>query len=225
VSGLADLLSPDDADRGAKVHGVVTGVVTNNQDPDKLARVKVRFPWLSGDDESWWARLAVPMAGPDAGTYFLPEIDDEVLVAFEHGDVRFPYVLGALWRGGDPAVPPPQDNASGKNERSVLRSRSGLTVTLDDTDGKERIVIADKNDKATVIVNAADQAVSVQAGKEVTVVAQDGKVTIEAGDVVLRAKSGKLTLEGADVEITSKAGLKLQATGTVDVKGALLNLG
>ena len=84
-----------------KIYGVVIGIVTNNQDPDKLGRVKVQFPWLSNEDESFWARIASPMAGDKRGIYFLPEVDDEVLVVFEHGDMRFPYVIGALWNGQD----------------------------------------------------------------------------------------------------------------------------
>ena len=87
-----------DADR---IYGMVIGIVTNNQDPDKLGRVKVRFPWLSDEDESQWARMLTPMAGDNRGMYFIPEVDDEVLVAFEQGDMRFPYILGALWNGED----------------------------------------------------------------------------------------------------------------------------
>jgi uncharacterized protein involved in type VI secretion and phage assembly len=222
VSGLADLLQPGDAGPGARVDGVVTGIVTNNQDPDKLGRVKLRFPWLSGSDESWWARLAVSMAAKDTGTWFLPNVDDEVLVAFEHGDVRFPYVLGALWRSD---AAPPHDNADGKNALRVIRSPAGLTITLDDSQGAEQIVIADKAGKAKVTVDVAGEKIAVEAGDGVTVSSKGGKVTIEGGDVVVRATSGKLSLEGAGVEITSKAGLKLEATATVDIKGSLINLG
>ena len=91
---LLDLLTDNAAANSHRLYGVVVGLVTNNQDPDKLGRVKVRFPWLGDSDESAWARLATPMAGKDRGLYFLPEVDDEVLVVFEHGDLRFPYILG-----------------------------------------------------------------------------------------------------------------------------------
>src|ERR1700750_1699162 len=86
-----------------RLHGVVIGIVTNNQDPDGMHRVKVRFPWLNLDDESHWARVATPMAGDKRGAYFLPEPDDEVLVAFEHGSLEHPYVIGSLWNGKDKA--------------------------------------------------------------------------------------------------------------------------
>ena len=68
-----------ESDRNDRIGGVVVGVVTNNQDPDGLGRVKVRFPWLSEEHESHWARMVTPMAGNDRGFYMLPEVDDEVL--------------------------------------------------------------------------------------------------------------------------------------------------
>src|SRR5262249_39229390 len=98
-----------------RFYGVVVGVVTNNQDPDDMHRVKVRFPWLSKDTErveSNWARVAAPMTGRGRGQYFLPEVDDEVLVAFEHGQIDHPFVIGSLWNGQDT---PPDSNADGQS--------------------------------------------------------------------------------------------------------------
>ena len=124
-----------------RIYGVVVGVVTNNQDPDNLGRVKVRLPWLTGDDESNWARIATLMAGKERGSFFLPEVDDEVLLAFEHGDVRFPYVIGALWNGVDK---PPRTNADGKNNQRTIKSRKGHELIFDDSDGKEQVEIHTK---------------------------------------------------------------------------------
>jgi uncharacterized protein involved in type VI secretion and phage assembly len=216
MTGLLDMLGPGDGGEAARIQGVVTGVVTNNQDPDGMGRVKVRFPWLSGSDESWWARQAVPMAAADAGTYFLPDVDDEVLVAFEHGDVRFPYVLGSLWHGGNPQAAPPEDNSDGKNAVRTIRSKSGLTITLDDSQGAERILIADDAGKTTIVVDAAASKIALEA---------DADITVAAG--------GKLVLKGQGVEIESQAGIKLDAkanldlsaTGQASVKGAMVNLG
>jgi len=84
------------------VNGVAAAVVTDNRDPDARGRVKVRFPWYEKPSQSYWARIAVPAAGKQQGAYFVPAIGDEVLVAFEHGDLRFPVVIGALWSGKDP---------------------------------------------------------------------------------------------------------------------------
>ena len=79
--------------------GLAVGVVTDNKDPDRLARVRVRLPWHTDSDTSFWARSAMPLAGNDRGTYFLPEIGDEVLVGAEDGDPSHLYVLGMLWNG------------------------------------------------------------------------------------------------------------------------------
>lgn len=118
-----DLLMPDD--RNVRFYGVTIAVVTNIKDPDGVGRIKVKFPWLSGEDESAWARVLTPMAGEDRGFYFLPEVDDEVLVAFEHGDIAFPYILGSLWNGKDK---PPLKNDDGKNNKRMIKSRSAIKL-------------------------------------------------------------------------------------------------
>ncbi len=102
--GLFGRLDDQGPNPGAsRMTGAVIGVVTNNSDPDGMGRVKLRFPWLTDSHESSWARVAAPMAGNNRGAYFLPEVDDEVLVVFEQGDMRFPFVLGSLWNGKDKA--------------------------------------------------------------------------------------------------------------------------
>ena len=89
---------------GGFVKGVAVALVTDNKDPDGLGRVKVRYPWHSQSTQSYWARIASPMAGKDRGTVFYPEVGDEVLVVFDREDLRFPYVLGGLWNGKDPIL-------------------------------------------------------------------------------------------------------------------------
>jgi uncharacterized protein involved in type VI secretion and phage assembly len=193
--------------------GVVVGIVTNNQDPDGLGRVKVRLPWLTDDDESPWARVASPMAGKQRGFYCLPEVDDEVLVAFEHGRIDHPYILGALWNGKDA---PPESNSDGKNAHRSLTSRSGHVVRLDDTDGQESIVIVDKTGKNQITIKAADNSITIAA---------DGDITIKSGQ-------GKLSLSGMGIELNSQAGVKVQAqtdvaleaTGQMNIKGQMVNI-
>ncbi|WP_437275934.1 phage baseplate assembly protein V [Sorangium sp. So ce375] len=181
----------------SRIYGVVVGIVTNNQDDSGLGRVKVRFPWLSDADESNWARVATPMAGKDRGVYFLPEVDDEVLVMFEHGRVDSPFVVGALWNGEDT---PPADNADGKNNVRIVKSRSGHTVTLDDTEGSEKITIADGKQKSTIVFDAAKGALSITSEGDFTVKVK-GKLTLESdGDVAIKGASvnindGKLKVQ------------------------------
>lgn len=202
---LQDLFAPPAADRG-RIYGVVVGIVTNNRDPDGAGRVKVRFPWLSDEDESNWARVAVPMAGKQMGVYFLPEVDDEVLVAFDHGAVDSPIVLGSLWNGKDP---PPEVNADGKNSIRIIKSRSGHTITLDDTDGGEKITIADGKQKSSLVLDAANGSLSISSEGDVTVRAKGSLSIASDGDVTVTAK-GKITLSSnAEVAIKGSGGVNV----------------
>jgi len=198
-----------------RIFGVVIGVVTNNQDPNGLGRVKVRFPWLSADDESRWARMAAPMAGDGRGFFTLPEVDDEVLVAFEHGRVELPYVLGALWNGKDK---PPADNGDGENNIRVLKSRSGHIVRLDDTDGAEKIEILDAKGKQSIVFDTKESTLTITADKDVVIESKNGmlKLTGKTG-VEITAPSGKGTLE-------TQGDLSVKSDGQVNVKGAGINL-
>lgn len=131
-----------------KIKGVVTGIVVDVNDPDHMGRVQVAFPWLGGQDESYWAPVASFISGPSRGAWFMPEKDDEVLVAFQHNDAAHPCVIGFLWNGQD--RPPESDTANrvlltpgghtlrfedGDSKRVVLKSSSGQTITLDDSEG------------------------------------------------------------------------------------------
>ncbi len=200
-------------DHTAVITGVVVGVVTNNQDPDGLGRVKVKFPWLSDTDESYWARVATPMAGKERGLYCLPEVDDEVLVVFEHGDVRFPYVLGGLWNGKDK---PPADNSDGKNNVRLLKSRSGHVIRLSDEDGKEKIEIIDKSEKNSIVFDTANNTITISADKDIILSAPQGTIKLDSQKI--EAKSS------ADATVEAGAGMDVKASGTLNIKGATVNI-
>lgn len=199
--------------RASRIYGVVIGVVTNNQDPDKLGRVKVKFPWLSDVDESAWARVAAPMAGKQRGVYFLPEVDDEVLVAFQFGDPCFPYVLGALWNGKDA---PPVTNDDGKNNVRMIKSRSGHVVKLNDEDGKETIEIIDKSQKNSIVIDTSKNTITVTTDKDITLSATKGTIKLDAETVEISSSgSAKLKAGGA---------MNVEAGGTMTVKGSTVNI-
>ena len=183
----------------ARLYGVAAGIVTNNQDPDGQGRVKVTCPWLSDTHESFWARVVTPMAGKDRGLYFLPEVDDEVLIAFEHGAPGVAYVLGSLWNGKDT---PPETNGGGQNNHRSLTSRSGHVLRLDDTSGDERIEIIDKSGANRMVIRTSTNSIAIEA----------------AGNVEIRSKRGALTLSGRGIDITSTAGVTITGTQTIDVK-------
>lgn len=197
----------------SRIFGVVVGIVTNNKDTEKLGRVKVKIPRISGEDESNWARVISFMAGKERGAFFLPEIDDEVLVAFEYGDINMPYVIGSLWNGKDV---PPENNSDGKNNIKVIRSRSGHVITLDDSDGSEQIKIMDKTNKNMIIIDAKNNTISIKSDKDIELLAPNGKVTIEAMD--LETKST------ASTKIEATSSLDVKASGNLNIKGAMVNI-
>lgn len=199
-----------------RIYGVVVGVVTNNQDPDGLGRVKVRFPWLSEEHESHWARMVTPMAGNDRGFYMLPEVDDEVLCAFEHGNVENPYVLGALWNGKDKM---PANNDDGDNNIRVVKSRSGHVIRLDDTAGAEKIEIADGAGKESLVFDTAANTITLTADQDVVIESKNGKVKVTGKKgVEITAPDGAGKLEsGKDLDVKSTG-------GNVNVKGSVINL-
>lgn len=217
---LFDLVeSNGDAMRGKRIEGIVLGVVTNNQDPEKMGRVKIKFPWLEDSDESYWARVTTLMAGNDRGVFFLPEVDDEVLVAFDHGDINHPYVIGALWNGVDA---PPETNADGKNNIRKIKSRSGHeiifddnheekkekieihtnaghTIVLDDSAGKEKIEIKDKTGNNSIVIDSVQNAIIISSQTKLSIKAQ--MIEIEAGGMMTIKSGANLTIKGALVQI------------------------
>jgi uncharacterized protein involved in type VI secretion and phage assembly len=214
TANLAQLIAAghSDPERG-RIVGVVVGKVTNNSDPDGLGRVRVTFPWLSDADESFWARIAAPMAGNDRGVYFLPEVDDEVLVVFERGDVRFPYVIGSLWNGKDQA---PANNADGKNNVRVIKSRSGHVIRLNDENGKETLEIVDSSTHNSIVIDTANNTITISSGQDIALSAPDGSITLSAKQIAIESS--------ADAKITAGAGMDVNASGTLNIVGSQVNI-
>lgn len=208
---LLDLV--EDRSTDPKINGVVIGIVTNNNDPEDLGRIRVKFPWLSNEDESNWARVATLMAGKERGIFFLPEIDDEVLVVFGHADINMPYVIGSLWNGKDV---PPETNSDGKNNIRMIKSRSGHVIRIDDTNGKEKIEIVDKTEKNIISIDAKDNKISIISDKDIEISAPNGKITIDAQDIEIRSS--------AATKIESVADMDVEASGNMNIKGATINL-
>jgi uncharacterized protein involved in type VI secretion and phage assembly len=218
---LVDLLTPQDSQQGERIYGVVMAIVTSNQDPDKMGRVRVKFPWLSDDHESWWARIATPMAGPNRGVWFLPEVDDEVLVAFDHGDIRVPYVVGSLWNGKDK---PPADNADGQNNLRLIHSRSGHLVRLDDKDGDEKIEIIDKTSNNSITIKSSDNSISILCDGKLTIHAKQGIEMTSDMDISIKANTEINVQANTDISVKANTTIDIEATAPMTLKGAMVNI-
>lgn len=123
---------------GGRWYGCHVGVVVDLVDPDSQGRVKVALPWSpdgGGERYEAWARMTTLFAGNDRGAWFMPEVDDEVLLVFQGGDPRWPFIVGGLWNGQDA----PPTSASADNNLKVIKSRNGVVITLDDQQGQESI--------------------------------------------------------------------------------------
>lgn len=186
------------ADEETRWYGVHSALVTDVRDPDGRGRVKVRLPGSpdqAGEPLEAWARLATLMAGRKSGSWFVPDAGSEVLVAFEAGDPRRPYVVGALWSSD----PPERMDAAGSNYRKVLRSRNGVQVTLDDQDGKEALTL------------------ETPGGQRVTL--EDGPVSIEITD----RHGNSIRLEAGGVTVTAAARVTINAS-VAEVSAGMLTV-
>lgn len=209
-------MSLGETSRDGSLIGVHVAIVRDNEDPQGLGRVKLEYPWRESAAESSWARIAVPMAGHERGTFFLPEPGDEVLVAFPNGDVDHPYVLGALWNGEDA---PPADNQDGNNDIRRITSRNGHELTFDDAEDGGAIVI------------------ETDAGHRITLDDQDGaeSITIEdtgGNEIALDGASrnlsvssdGTISIEASAIELDSATNIDIDAGGVLTLNGAIIQL-
>lgn len=185
---------------GGRFYGVYPAIVTDIVDSDGQGRVRVRLPWspdAEGSSYEAWARLATVMAGNDRGTWFIPDVNDEVLVVFEAGDPRRPYVVGALWNGQD--APPETMDGAGDNHKKVIRSRNGVKVTMDDSPGQEQL------------------RVETPGGQSITLQDGPGSITAEDGN------GNTVTMESSGITVTAAATVKVEAS-TVEVTAGLVKV-
>ncbi len=231
---------------------VAIAVVTNLNDPDELGRVKVKLPWLGDDIETFWAPVLSPGGGSGGGWQLLPEVGDQVVVLFDHGDVRRPIIIGGVYNSGD-TPPEPDAVVDGKTEKRCFTTREGHRLLFEDKDRGKRILlntadgvrlemtddpdptitISDTDgDTNSIVIDGRARTVTVRSGGDLKLDAT-GNLELEAGgNLVLKAR-GNLTAEAtgqAKVKGTSTAELEggasttVKASGTVTVQGAMVRL-
>jgi uncharacterized protein involved in type VI secretion and phage assembly len=177
-----------------RYYGVYPALVSDIADPEGQGRVKVRLPWSpdgNGSSYDVWARLATLMAGNERGTWFIPDVDDEVLVAFAGGDPRRPFVVGALWNGQD--APPESMDSAGENNIKSIVSRNGIRITLDDSSGQETLTL--ETPQQRIVVDDGGRSVEVTD-------ANGNSIRMESSGITVTA-SAKVTINASTVEVSA----------------------
>lgn len=202
-----------------QINGVVVGLVRSLDDPQNLGRIEVHLPWLSDNNRSYWARVATLMAGAGRGSWFMPEPDDEVLLAFDHGDVQHPYVVGFLWNGKDK---PPNDDGIDRKVRR-LRTVSGHVLEFHDKAGEEKILIKTKAGQEMELEdtqNSITIKTKTSSGAQVKLEDSPGKVTIQTtagANKIEISDSGINLITTTSVKITAPAGLSITSGGSLSI--------
>jgi len=214
-----ELVFPEQFYGKPKVTQLQPAVVTDNNDPEQLGRVKVSFPWSSGDDTPW-IRVASTHAGQERGWYVIPEIGDEVLIGYEFGNPDLPVVIASMYNSEDTPI---GKIDSETNNVKIFTTRSGNEIYMSDADGEETIQISNQDGQNQIVLTLNGPSITIKS---------DGDITIDGANITIKASDG-LTLEsGSDTSISAGAGLtaeasasgKLKASGTLDVEGAMVNV-
>jgi phage baseplate assembly protein gpV len=228
---IEEMLSSVDqsiVDLKKKVLGVTTGRVINQLDPLTLGRVQVQLPFIDAVDLSPWARVVTPMAGQMAGSYFIPNVGDDVLVAFEHGDVNVPYVIGCLWTA---IAPPPLP--SPLPQIRAIRTLTGNQIVL--TEAPPSITIqtaptppvsmpsppAPTGPYQTISLNPAG--VQVATPTMVSIMVGTTSVIVTPDSVSVVAGSALLTMGAASIAMQAPT-ITIAATGTLSLAGSLVTI-
>jgi phage protein D len=216
-------------------NGVVVGVVTNNEDPDGLGRVRVRYPVLGDDHEGWWARVTAPSAGARRGLLMVPQADDEVLLAFEHGDEHRPYVIGSLWSAmakPEELVHPDGSLALRSDKEVRVEAAEAMSLTADkdftvSTAGNAKLTTSEREggDAAGDVTVDAKGEATLKAGTAANVEAGAG-ASFKAETEMTVSAGTQLTIEGGGMVSIKGASIQIQATtGTVQISGTQILLG
>jgi uncharacterized protein involved in type VI secretion and phage assembly len=205
---------------GQPINGVVVAIVTDNNDPNNTARVKLKFPWLDDSYESDWARLAQLGAGPNSGALWIPEVNDEVLVAFEHGDIRRPYVVGQLYNGMDK----PNEGSglfdNGKVTRRGFISRKGHQFLFFDDSSKAGIAFISSDGKLKISLNETNSEIHIKSEGKIHVESQQDMILESQANLNLKAGQGVKVEAGTNLDLKGSSAVSLEGGSQVEVKAS-----
>lgn len=179
--------------------GVYPAIVADIVDPESIGRIQVKFPWLGddGSDVRAWATLCAPYADDDQGIEILPSVDTQVVVAFEAGDLRRPYIVGCCWNGRESLPVSPES----PNNKRVWKTRARSLLEFDDTDGASKVTLSMDSGHKLVLDDSA----------------QEVRLTHSNGCVITFNAAGQIQITAnATVEITASALNVHCATSTFD---------
>jgi uncharacterized protein involved in type VI secretion and phage assembly len=198
-----------------RIYGVVEALVVDNADPDKEGRIKVRFPWFDGSTITEWCRVAQLYAGNGYGSLLVPEVGDEVLVAFVHGDMRFPIILGGLYNGKD--KPPSHRDSS--TDQKLLRTKGGHELLLDDSASQQR-VRAKTNGGHEVDLDDTGKKVTVKSSGGHNVELDDSAMTVTITD----SSGQSVKLDASSITIQASVSVSVKAS-SVSIDASTVSLG
>jgi len=225
LHGMVGTLEDEVDNTRERVYGVTLAQVTSLDDLKGLGRVQVSFPWLSSSVNSAWARIATAWAGGSRGTYLLPEVGDEVVVAFRHGDLRHPYILGFVWSDTDR---PPEFTP--ELQRRELRSKTGHRIVFDDFTGLESLTFESQGGHEIVLDDTAGaMKISITDSSDTLSIVLDtitGKISIttDVGQISLSAPAGQISLDAAAINVHATGMLTLKGDASVVVNGASVKI-
>jgi uncharacterized protein involved in type VI secretion and phage assembly len=221
---------------------MVVGIVTNNNDPEAMGRVRVKYPSLSDNEEGAWARVLTHNAGKARGIYMLPQNDDEVVVAFENGDSRRPLVIGSVFNGSakpESEMLPDQNGgfAVMSDDRAYVHTKKDMTFKSDQKmiievtqDQESKVQGAVKNEGSKTVEMKAGTSYTLEAGSSMSI--KGASITVEAkgtlslkGATVEIESQGPASLKGATVQVNAQGMLDLNASGVANLKGTMVNIG
>jgi hypothetical protein len=210
-----------------KFFGVAVGQVINILDPMTLGRVQVRLPFLDAADLSPWARVAVPMAGIGHGHYFIPNLMDEVLVAFEHGDVNAPYIIGSLWNAtAPPPLPSPVPQIRTMRTlagNQIVFSEAPPTVTIQSGPTPPVVIPAPPTPAGPPTVILSPAGIQIIFGLNIINMTPDG-ITITGTPNINLAATASITLTAPNVSITGAAAVSVQSGGAASVTAPVVKI-
>lgn len=199
-----------------RVYEAVIGIVTDIKDEAKLCRIRVKMPILPpGNEKSWWATWVSLGGGKDRGWFSLPEVDDEVLVMFEHGDIGRPVIIGALWNGKDKSI---DANSDGKDAHRVIKSKKGHKITLDDDKGT--MCFEDGGGTGKIVIDAKNNKIAIETMKGDFTMQAKEDLQILAKEIKIKA-SGTCDWVGKSTGVNASAkNIKIEASGIVKIQGS-----